>query len=90
LRSQAVVGPDRLHKRLALGEIRFDPLRFTLDIDSIAVDDPTHPMVALGHLHLKMAPLSVFGKPGTCPKWGSTGLPSMRSCGGTVRSIWPS
>ncbi|EGD57774.1 hypothetical protein Y88_3100 [Novosphingobium nitrogenifigens DSM 19370] len=71
LRSQAVGWThDRLHKRLALGEIRFDPLRFTLDIDSIAVDDPTHPMVALGHLHLKMAPLSVFEKAWHLPEVG--------------------
>jgi len=49
-----------LHKPLTLGEIRFDPLHITLDIDHIALGEPARPMVALDHLRLRFAPLSVF------------------------------
>ncbi|HZU62377.1 MAG TPA: DUF748 domain-containing protein, partial [Novosphingobium sp.] len=53
----------RLHKQLALGAIHFDPLRFTLDIDRIAIADRAgaRPMVALGHLGVGVAPLSGLG-----------------------------
>ena len=43
---------DRLGKTLSLGDIRFDPFRFTLDIGNIAIAGPERPMVAIGRLYL--------------------------------------
>lgn len=43
---------DRLGKTLSLGDIRFNPFRFTLEIGDIAIAGPEHPMVAIGRLHL--------------------------------------
>ena len=42
IRSQAVKWADeKLHKPLALGEIRFDPFRLAVDIDDIALPSIT-------------------------------------------------
>jgi uncharacterized protein involved in outer membrane biogenesis len=52
---------DKLHTSIALGEIRVDPWHFTVDISSIALPaSGAQPMVALGHLHLRFAPASLF------------------------------
>ncbi len=49
-----------LDKPIALGEIRFDPLTFTLDISDIALPATSKPMVAVGHLRLGFSILSLF------------------------------
>ncbi|MEO8896663.1 MAG: DUF748 domain-containing protein, partial [Rhizomicrobium sp.] len=49
-----------LGKPLALGEIKFDPLRFTLDISDIAIPEARAPLVAVGHLRIGFSILSVF------------------------------
>ena len=62
IRSQAVawVGTN-LDKKLALGEIKFDPLRFTVDVGDIAIPDAQQqPMVAVGHLKIGFSILSLF------------------------------
>ncbi|MBF6023032.1 DUF748 domain-containing protein [Lysobacter niastensis] len=44
---------EELGKDLKLGEVRFNPFNFQLDIDGIAIDDPKdrQPMVALKQVH---------------------------------------
>ncbi|WP_242919242.1 DUF748 domain-containing protein [Caulobacter sp. CCUG 60055] len=46
-----------LDKSLAIGEVRFNPFRFTLDIGDLALPESGRPMVAVGHLHVRFAPL---------------------------------
>lgn len=61
IRSQAVAWVDtNLGKTLALGEIKFDPLRFTVDVSDIAIQDAQQPMVAVGHLKVGFSILSLF------------------------------
>lgn len=62
IRSQATQWVrTELGKSLALGAIRFDPFRFTLDIDDFAIDAPPgKAMVAFGHLHLDFSVRSLF------------------------------
>ncbi len=53
IRSEATAFVDEaLGKSLALGEIRVDPFRFTLDVHDLAIGEKGHdrPMVALDHL----------------------------------------
>ncbi len=60
IRSQATAWvKTNLDKEIALGEIRFNPLSFTLDVSDIAIPGRDGPMVALGHLHVRFALLSV-------------------------------
>lgn len=60
IRSQATAWvKTNLGKQIALGEIRFNPLSFTLDVSDMAIPGLEGPMVALGHLHLRFALLSV-------------------------------
>lgn len=48
IRSQAIRWADeKLNKRLALGEVRFDPFRLAVDINDIALPAEA-PMVRLG------------------------------------------
>jgi len=49
-----------LDKPLALGEIKFNPLTFTLDVDDIALPATQHPMVQVGHLRVGFSILSLF------------------------------
>jgi uncharacterized protein involved in outer membrane biogenesis len=49
-----------LDKSIALGEIKFNPLTFTLDVDSIALPGTAQPMVAVGHLRVSFSILSLF------------------------------
>jgi len=61
IRSQATAWvKTNLDKDLTLGEIRFDPLAFTVDVSDIAVPDTEGPIVALGHLRVGFSVLSVF------------------------------
>jgi len=60
IRSQAMKWVDeKLHKQLALGEIRFDPFRLAVHIDDIALpaDAPT---VKVGALRVDLSFLSLF------------------------------
>ncbi len=60
IRSQATAWvKTNLDKQIALGEIRFNPLSFTLDVSDMAIPGDDGPMVALGHLHVRFALLSV-------------------------------
>lgn len=49
-----------LDKSITLGEIKFNPLTFTLDISDIALPATRQPMVALGHLRVGFSILSLF------------------------------
>ncbi|MES2253422.1 MAG: DUF748 domain-containing protein [Pseudomonadota bacterium] len=61
IRSQAIGWVQtNLGKSLALGEIKFDPLRFTLDVSDIAIPDSREPLVAVGHLRIGFSILSIF------------------------------
>jgi hypothetical protein len=51
-----------LDKPIALGEIKFNPLTFTLDVDEIALPDTRAPMVAVGHVRVGFSILSLFQK----------------------------
>jgi hypothetical protein len=50
----------KLNKPIALGEIKVNPLSFTIDISDIAIPDASGPMMAVGHLRVGFSPLSVF------------------------------
>jgi hypothetical protein len=49
-----------LDKSLALGDIKFNPFTFTLDIDDIALPATQRPLVAVGHLRVDFSFLSLF------------------------------
>ncbi len=49
-----------LDKPLGLGDIRFNPFTFTLDIDDIALPATQQPLVAVGHLRVDFSFLSLF------------------------------
>lgn len=60
IRSQAIKWADeKLQKRLALGEIRFDPFRLAVDIEDIAIPAEA-PMVKVGALRVDLSLLSLF------------------------------
>lgn len=60
IRSQAVKWADeKLQKRLALGEVRFDPFRLAVDIEDIALPAEA-PMVKVGALRVDISFLSLF------------------------------
>ena len=60
IRSQAIKWADeKLQKRLALGEIRFDPFRLAVDIEDIALPAEA-PMVKVGALRVDISFLSLF------------------------------
>lgn len=50
----------KLHKTLTLGEIKVNPFGLKIDISDIALPGPATPMVAVGHLHVDFAVLSLF------------------------------
>ncbi len=61
IRSQATQWVrTNLGKPITLGEIRFNPFRFTVDLSDVAIPGPTKPIVALGHLHLDFSIRSLF------------------------------
>jgi hypothetical protein len=61
IRSQAIAWVQtNLDRKLGLGEIRFNPLAFTLDIDDIEIPEGAQPMVAIGHLRVGFSILSLF------------------------------
>ena len=61
IRSQATAWvKTNLDKSISLGEIRFNPIAFTVDVSDIAIPEPTRPMVAIGHLRIGFSILSLF------------------------------
>lgn len=50
----------KLNKPLALGEIRFNPILWRVDVSDVAIPGQGHPMVALGHLRVSFSILSIF------------------------------
>ena len=61
IRSQAIAwAQTNLDKKLGLGEIRFNPFAFTLDIDDIEIPEGAQPMVAIGHMRVGFSILSLF------------------------------
>jgi len=61
IRSQAIAWTQtNLDKKLGLGQVRFNPFTFTLDIDDIEIPEDAHPMVTVGHLRVGFSVLSVF------------------------------
>jgi hypothetical protein len=49
-----------LNQSLALGELKFNPLTFTLDVDDVAIPDNAKPIVSIGHARLGLSGLSLF------------------------------
>src|SRR5579871_1661334 len=49
-----------LGKEIVLGEIKFNPFTLSLDASDIAIPGQNGPMVALGHLRVSFALLSIF------------------------------
>lgn len=61
IRSQATQWvKTNLNKSIAIGEIKVNPLSFKVDISDIAIPEPARPMVAVGHVRLGFALLSLF------------------------------
>jgi hypothetical protein len=61
IRSQAVSWVQtNLGKPLTMGQVKFNPLRFALDIDDLAIPDRQGALVAVGHLHVGFSILSLF------------------------------
>jgi uncharacterized protein involved in outer membrane biogenesis len=61
IRTQATAWvKTNLDKPIALGEIRFNPITFTVDVSDIAIPGPERPMVAAGHLRIGFSILSLF------------------------------
>jgi hypothetical protein len=56
---------DTLHKPIRIGEIRFDPLRFTLDVQDLAIPKDARPMLAAEHIHVRFSVLSLLHGPYT-------------------------
>ena len=49
-----------LNQSLALGEMKFNPLTFTLDVDDVAIPNNAKPIVSVGHLRAGLSGLSLF------------------------------
>ena len=49
-----------LDKQISLGEIHFNPLTFTLDVNDMAIVGGGAPMVGVGHLRVSFSPLSLL------------------------------
>jgi uncharacterized protein involved in outer membrane biogenesis len=61
VRSQAQAwARTNLDKSLALGEIKFNPLTFTLEVSDLVIPQGPRPMVAIGHLRVSFSVLSLF------------------------------
>ena len=61
IRSEATAWvKTNLSKSLALGQINFNPLTFTLDASDLAVPGDAQPIVSIGHLRVRFAILSLF------------------------------
>jgi hypothetical protein len=56
---------DTLHKPLRIGEIRFDPIRFTLDVQDLAIPADPRPMLAAERIHVRFSFLSLLHGPYT-------------------------
>lgn len=56
---------DTLHKPMRLGEIRFDPIRFTLDVQDLAIPADPRPMLAADRIHVRFSFLSLLHGPYT-------------------------
>lgn len=56
---------DTLHKPIQIGEIAFDPLRFSLDVRDLAVPQGPQPMLAADLIHVRFSILSVLHGPYT-------------------------
>jgi hypothetical protein len=54
-----------LHRPMRIGEIRFDPIRFTLDVRDLAIPEGPRPMLAAEHIHVRFSILSVLHGPYT-------------------------
>jgi hypothetical protein len=54
---------DTLHKPLRIGEIRFDPIRFTLDVQDLAIPADPRPMLAAERIHVRFSFLSLLHGP---------------------------
>jgi uncharacterized protein involved in outer membrane biogenesis len=56
---------DTLKKPIRLGDIRFDPLRFTLDVHNLAIPDAPQPMLAADNIHVGFSVWSLLRGPYT-------------------------
>jgi uncharacterized protein involved in outer membrane biogenesis len=61
IRSEATAWvKTNLNKPLALGEIKFNPLTFTLDVSDLAIPADAKPILSIGHLRVGFSILSLF------------------------------
>ena len=56
---------DTLHEPTRIGDIRFDPIRFTLDVQDLAIPEGPRPMLAAEHIHVRFSFLSLLHGPYT-------------------------
>ena len=56
---------DTLHKPIRIGEIKFDPIHFTLDVQDLAIPEDPKPMLAADRIHVGFSILSVLHGPYT-------------------------
>jgi uncharacterized protein involved in outer membrane biogenesis len=56
---------DTLHKPIHIGDIRFDPIHFTLDVQDLAIPEGPRPMLAAEHIHVRFSILSLLHGPYT-------------------------
>ncbi len=54
---------DTLKKPIRVGDIRFDPLRFTLDVRDLAIPEGSRPMLAAENVHVGFSLLSLLSGP---------------------------
>jgi len=61
VRSQATKwAKTNLDKQITLGEINFNPLTFTLDVNDLAIAGAGAPIISVGHIGVSFAPLSLL------------------------------
>lgn len=56
---------ETLKKPIRIGEIKFDPIRFTLDVQDLAIPEGARPMLAAGGIHVHFSILSLLRGPYT-------------------------
>jgi hypothetical protein len=56
---------ETLHKPIRIGEIKFDPIHFTLDVQDLAIPADPRPMLAADRIHVRFSFLSLLHGPYT-------------------------
>lgn len=62
IRSQATAWvTTNLNKTITIGEIRFNPITFAVDVSDVAIPASRGPILSVGHLRVRFDVLSLFG-----------------------------